>query len=133
MKILGDPYYIADSGIGNYSAKATNIPEMNSDGAMNTQDGEVYVVVNFRNPIDLNPNAGLYDFGGKGRLVPEFSGLYRVFQVESSFEKNIFLQQLKLVRMMNQDLKPTESSENAPSTSVFTPPRTADDAMAAGA
>jgi len=133
MKILGDPFYIADSGIGNYSAKATNIPEMNADGAMNTQDGEVYVVVNFRNPIDLNPNAGLYDFGGKGRLVPEFSGLYRVFQVESSFEKNIFLQQLKLVRMMNQDLKPTESSENAPSTSVFTPPRTADDAMAAGA
>jgi hypothetical protein len=121
MKILGDPFYIADSGIGNYSAKATNIPEMNSDGAINTQDGEVYITVNFRNPIDLNPNAGLYDFGGKGKIVPEFSGLYRIFQLESSFEKNIFTQQLKLVRMMNQDLKPTESSDKAPAKSAFTP------------
>jgi hypothetical protein len=121
MKILGDPFYIADSGVGNYTAKSTNVPEMNSDGAINTQDGEVYVVVNFRNPIDLNPNEGLYDFGGKGRLVPEFSGLYRIFQFESMFEKNIFTQQLKLVRMMHQDLKPTESTDNAPAKSAFTP------------
>jgi hypothetical protein len=129
MKILGDPFYIADSGIGNYSAKATNIPEMNADGAINTQDGEVYVVVNFRNPIDLNPNAGLYDFGGKGKIVPEFSGLYRIFQFESSFDRNIFTQQLKLVRMMHQDLKPTESSENTPSKSAFTPNNSYDGAV----
>jgi hypothetical protein len=122
MKILGDPFYIADSGIGNYSAKATNVPEMNSDGAMNAQDGEVYILVNFRNPIDLNPNEGLYDFGNKGKIVPEFSGLYRVYQVESSFERNVFTQQLKLMRMMNQDLKPTESSDKAPEKSAFTPP-----------
>jgi len=121
MKILGDPFYIADSGIGNYTAKSTNIPEMNSDGALNTQDGEVYVVVNFRNPIDLDPDNGLYDFGEKGRLVPEFSGLYRIFQFESIFEKNIFTQQLKLVRMMNQDFKPTESTEKAPAKSAFSP------------
>jgi len=122
MKILGDPFYIADSGIGNYSAKATNVPEMNSDGAMNAQDGEVYILVNFRNPIDLNPNEGLYDFGNKGKIVPEFSGLYRVYQVESSFERNVFTQQLKLMRMMNQDLKPTDSSDKSPAKSAFTPP-----------
>jgi hypothetical protein len=121
MKILGDPYYIADSGVGNYTAQATNVPEMNSDGAMNTHDGEVYITVNFRNPIDLNPNEGLYDFGGKGKIVPEFSGLFQVLQVESSFEKNVFTQQLKLIRMLNQDLKPTESSNNAPAKSAFTP------------
>jgi len=121
MKILGDPFYIADSGIGNYSAKSTNIPEMNSDGAINTQDGEVYVVVNFRNPIDLDPDKGRYDFGEKGRLVPEFSGLYRIFQFESMFDKNIFTQQLKLVRMMHQDFKPTESTEKAPAKSAFSP------------
>jgi hypothetical protein len=121
MKILGDPYYIADSGVGNYTAQATNVPEMNSDGAMNTHDGEVYITVNFRNPIDLNPNEGLYDFGGKGKIVPEFSGLFQVLQVESSFDKNVFTQQLKLIRMLNQDLKPTESSDNAPAKSAFTP------------
>jgi hypothetical protein len=130
LKILGDPYYIADSGMGNYSAKATNIPEMNADGAMNAQDGEVFVVVNFRNPIDLNPNAGLYDFGSQAKAVPGFSGLYRVIQVESSIERNVFTQQLKLIRMMNQDGK---DSENRSNVSVYTPPKTANDAVAAGA
>jgi hypothetical protein len=124
MKILGDPFYIADSGVGNYTAKSTNVPEMNSDGAINTQDGEVYVVVNFRNPIDLDPDQGLYDFGGKGRIVPEFSGLYRIFQFESMFDKNIFTQKLKLVRMMNQDFKPTESTDKTPAKSAFTPNNT---------
>jgi hypothetical protein len=130
LKILGDPYYIADSGMGNYSAKSTNIPEMNSDGAINAQDGEVFVVVNFRNPIDLDPNRGLYDFGSQAKVVPGFSGLYRVLQVESTIERNVFTQQLKLVRMMNQDGKEsgTKSAE-----SPFTPPKTANDAMAQGA
>jgi len=119
LKILGDPYYIADSGMGNYSAKSTNIPEMNSDGAINAQDGEVFVVVNFRNPIDLDPDQGRYDFGGEAKVVPGFSGLYKVIQVESSFERNVFTQQLKLVRMMNQDSKETADK---PAVSPYTPP-----------
>ena len=122
LKILGDPFYIADSGMGNYTAKSTNVPEMNSDGAMNAQDGEVYVVVNFRNPIDIasnGPNEGRYDFGGEAKVVPGFSGLYRVLQVESTFERNVFFQQLKLVRMMNQDSKETAEK---PAVSPYTPP-----------
>jgi len=122
LKILGDPFYIADSGMGNYTAKSTNVPEMNSDGAMNAQDGEVYVVVNFRNPIDIassGPNEGRYDFGGEAKVVPGFSGLYRVLQVESTFERNVFFQQLKLVRMMNQDSKETTEK---PAVSPYTPP-----------
>jgi len=104
MKIIGDPFYIGDSGMGNYSAQATNLKGINGDGAINYQDGEVYVVINFRNPIDINPRTGRYDFPG-GSLVPQFSGLYRVSIVENSFSKGQFTQSLTLTRMAGQDIK----------------------------
>lgn len=104
MKIIGDPFYLGDSGMGNYSAQATNLKGINGDGSINNQDGEVYVVVNFRNPIDINPITGRYDFPG-GSLVPQFSGLYRVSIVENSFTKGQFTQSLTLTRMPGQDIK----------------------------
>jgi hypothetical protein len=100
MKILGDPFYMGDSGMGNYSAGDSNIRGLNSDEAINYQEGEVYITVNFRNPIDINYKTGLYDFpSGK---VPTFSGLYRVGTVESTFTNGVFSQTLDLLRMPNQ-------------------------------
>ncbi len=104
MKIMGDPFYLGDSGMGNYSAQATNLKGLNSDGAINQQDGEVFVNVRFRNPVDINRLTGRYDFPG-GALVPQFSGLYRVSIVESTFSKGQFTQELTLTRMVGQDIK----------------------------
>jgi hypothetical protein len=42
LTILGDPYYLATSGTGNYTATATNFQNLTSDGEMNYQNGEVY-------------------------------------------------------------------------------------------
>jgi hypothetical protein len=115
MKILGDPFYLGDSGMGNYTAQSTNIPEMNADGAINNQDGEVYILVNFRNPIDINVDTGFYEFG-KGKVVPQFSGLYKVIKTESQFDKNLFTQQLTLVRMNNQDFKENGDGQDTSTT-----------------
>jgi len=109
MEIVGDPFYLGDSGMGNYSAQATNLKGLNADGAINNQDGQVYINVRFRNPVDINRHTGRYDFPG-GSLVPQFSGLYMVTKVENTFNKGQFKQVLSLNRMVGQDVKDDGSS-----------------------
>jgi len=101
MKILGDPFYLGDSGLGNYTAQASNVDGVTADWAINYQRGEVYIDINFKNPIDINYRSGYYDFPS-GDEVPIFSGLYRVFKVESTFDKGVFTQTLDLQRMPGQ-------------------------------
>jgi len=102
LTVLGDPYYIADSGLGNYNS-APLITGANIDGTMDHQRGEVDVLVNFRTPID-------YDQKGGGMIFPEdtvpvkaFSGNYKVVTVTNSFSGAKFTQVLNLIRRPNQD------------------------------
>jgi hypothetical protein len=106
LSILGDPYYLGDSGMGNYTAVATDNRNINADGSMDYQRGPVHVLVNFRTPIDIDQSSGMYDFTSTAD-VPQFSGLYQVTQATSTFNRGKFIQQLKLLRMRGQDIKPT--------------------------
>jgi hypothetical protein len=122
ITILGDPYFLGDSGLGNYSANPTSLFNMNSDGAINWQNGEVDVKINFRTPVDPNPPTGLYSFPPKEsetKIVEQVSGLYKVYQLESNFSKGQFTQTLKLSRRLHQ------FSENAEAKSLLTPEVTA--------
>jgi hypothetical protein len=101
MKILGDPYFIADSGWGNYTAKPTNYENINSDHSMDYQSGEVDILVNFRTPLDINVATGKADFGNT-TLISQFSGLYKVYEVSSNFSKGKFTQDLTLMRRPGQ-------------------------------
>lgn len=105
LTILGDPYYLGDSGMGNYTATATDNKHINSDGAMNYQSAEVRVNVNFRSPADINHITGMYDFTSTS--VSRFSGLYRVQRVESSFQRGKFTQVLKMFRLKGQEIENT--------------------------
>ncbi len=107
LTILGDPYYLGDSGMGNYSAVATDNKFINADGAMNWQNGEVLVTVNFRTPIDIEQSTGLYKFTSTAAL-PQFSGLYKVTNVTSYFNRGKFTQQLKMLRLRGQEIKSTK-------------------------
>lgn len=102
MTIIGDPYYIADSGMGNYNSRKTQYINITADGGMNYQDSEVDVVVNFRTPLDYNPQ-GQMDFPEDTVPINSFSGLYRVLQVRNMFESGQFKQELQLIRRRNQD------------------------------
>lgn len=104
MKILGDPFYMGDSGMGNYTAKSTSNRSVTADNSINYQRGAVYIKLYFFNPVDINHEKGMYDFPN-GEVVPQFSGLYQVAQVESVFERGLFTQNLDLLRMPNQTLK----------------------------
>jgi hypothetical protein len=99
MEILGDTYYLVDSGLSNYYA-----PEyqdgINADGTMTYDGSDVYIYVTFRTPVDVAPEKGLYDF--KSTSVSPFSGIFKIIKVDSMFKDGLFTQNLKLTRMQKQ-------------------------------
>jgi hypothetical protein len=106
MEIIGDPYYIVQSGQGNYTASATQYSNLNDDGSMNYQNGEVDIIVNFRTPIDINQTSGLYNFKGSASSpVTQWSGMYSVTDVISTFRDGQFKQTLKGFRRTLQELQ----------------------------
>jgi hypothetical protein len=68
---------------------------------MNWQEGQVIVKVTFRTPEDANTDTGFYDFAG-GKIVREFTGKYRVQEVESTFNRGKFTQRITLYRIPGQ-------------------------------
>ena len=105
MEILGDPYYVMCSGTGNYASAPGIAPGINADGSINFEDGEVYITINFRTPIDINQATGLYNFKGVDQSVPllAWSGLYRVTDVVNVFSGGVFKQKISANRMLYQE------------------------------
>ena len=114
MDIAGDPYYIANSGVGNYTATQTNLINVTKDGNVNYQNGEVDVVINFKTPTDLNQTTGMFDITN-AKLVSQFSGLYKLTTITSSFKNGKFTQNLVANRRQGQDNTATPSSKAVPS------------------
>ena len=103
LTVLGDPYYLADSGVGNYSSPAA-ARGYTGDGSMDYQRSEVEVLVNFRTPVDYDDETGGVKFPStSGKPIGEFSGLYKVLTVQNSFSSGKFVQVLKLLRRRKQD------------------------------
>jgi hypothetical protein len=98
MTILGDPYFVPSSGMGNQIVTPTDV-NLLRDGSMNHQNGEIDVVINFRTPVDLDPVTGFYRFMV---TADEFSGLFFITKVESKFSQNKFTNVLYLTRRRNQ-------------------------------
>ena len=108
IEIWGDPYYIADSGMGNYSAaEVAQAMNLTSDGTMDYQSGEVDILINFKTPVDIGEN-GYMSFPGLGtKPVGAFSGLYQVIYVFNKFVGGKFTQEMKTVRRRNQEIDST--------------------------
>jgi len=124
LNILGDPYYLGDSGMGNYTAASTDNSNINADGAIDYQRGPIHVLLNFRTPIDINHTTGMYDFSNTAN-VPQFSGLYQLNTVTSKFTRGKFIQTLTMFRLRGQDIASTDpaklavSPENASSEALI--------------
>ena len=110
MEILGDPYFIADSGVGNYNSDGTNYPNINSDNTINHQNGEVDIMLNFRTPIDIGDGEG-YQFDGASMGLESFSGLYQVLTVTNRFSENVFTQTINGIRRKNFELSKFENEQ----------------------
>ena len=99
VEILGDPYWLVDSGIANYFSPASGPnPLTTADGTMNYEGSDVYVYLTFRSPIDVNEDKGIYNFSDNGKESP-FSGIYKVTMVENTFSDGVFKQKLDCLRM----------------------------------
>jgi hypothetical protein len=99
LEILGDPYWLVDTGFSNYFVGAPSpTSQITDDGTMNYESGNVYVYLTFRTPADVNPVTGLYDFSIAGKESP-FGGIYRVNMCENTFNDGQWKQKLKLLRM----------------------------------
>ncbi len=98
LEILGDTYWIVDSGYSNYFAPASADSQVTDDGQMNYEAGDIYIYITFRTPADIDETTGLYDFKGDLKESP-FGGIYRVTQVENNFQDGVWKQTLHCIRM----------------------------------
>jgi len=107
LKIWGDPYFIPTSGMGNYNA-APAAPFVTTDGTIDYQNSEVFIIINFKIPFDYNQD-GTMQFS---KLVKQFSGLYKVLGVNNKFSDGQFIQDLQILRRRGQNDNPTGETEN---------------------
>jgi len=95
LKIWGDPYYLNDSDAKNVSATRFNFGT-NSNGHVDWQRGEVYILLDFKSAVDYNGNMLQID------PVNQFVGVYRLVTYRCSFENGIYTNTLSLLRMPGQ-------------------------------
>jgi hypothetical protein len=104
LQIWGDPFYIADSGMGNYDAPTLGF-NVTADNSMEYQNGEVDVELYFRTPIDYGEDGNMKFPAAGGKAIGSFSGLYQVTTVKNNFNANKFTQTLSLIRRRNQEVE----------------------------
>lgn len=106
LTIHGDPYYLTDAGLGNFIGISNPLHQaITLEGAMNPNNGDVDVILNFRTPIDYDGKDGFVKYPLGGFLpIAMFSGVYKVITVRNSFSKGQFTQTLSLARKPGQDL-----------------------------
>lgn len=102
MTILGDPYFMSDTGFGNYTADLGPTTTATADGTMDHQRHEIDIVVNFRTPLDYGGQGGYIEMLSDSVPVSPFSGLYMVTAVTNEFSQGEFKQRLSLTRRRNQ-------------------------------
>lgn len=106
MEVMGDPYFLADSGINsNYFSSPGVNSQITGDNALAYEDGDIFVYIAFRTPIEPNLSVsnqgGLYDFADNGGVSP-YSGIYRITNIENKFNDGKFTQILTLLRVLGQ-------------------------------
>ena len=108
LNIIGDPYYLVTDNIGNQRHTK------NPDGTVGQDEapfihGDVHIVINFKNPLDIDPTTGEAIFQsvadsktGKSVYTAKYSGVFRVTQIVNYFKDGKFTQKLDLIRLTAQ-------------------------------
>jgi hypothetical protein len=127
LKIIGDPSLIKQDDLfwtpklnsQVIENKANADDRLTPDGSIKMDNGEVYVNLTFRTPVDVDETTGLMQFTNENILGPMqtslFSGLYRILKVKNQFRSGQFTQELELIRLPRQDK--LDHADNKPPTS----------------
>jgi hypothetical protein len=119
LRIIGDPQYIKQDDVF-YPPILTKVsdqvdstgidPRLIANGSLHMDQGEIYVQVTVKSPVDINESTGMMNFDPKYK-TSLFSGMYRVLTVSSTFTGGKFEQVIDMVRLPRQSsLEPTDSS-----------------------
>ena len=124
MQILGDPSYLGQSQFMPAAPKGSkgistddNIAYFRGGDIENLWNPDLkcfngdaadpVVQLNFKLPTDIDTTKGTYEISSAQQAA--FSGLYRVVQVNHSFDNGQFTQNLTMVRYNNQNSKPNKT------------------------
>ena len=107
LQIMGDPYYISDSGTGNYMSAQGSTWFADENGHIDHVRSQQFIELNFKTPYDYSASSSTVEFPvtndeAGGVKVRQFSGLYKVTYVKSEFNQGKFIQTLSLLRMNTQ-------------------------------
>lgn len=110
MEILGDPYWIPQKTVSNqaFANSFTSCGNTDTRGAVQTDESQVIVQMNFKTPQDLDDETGLLK---NLQDVQGFTGFYRVYICEHRFEGGVYTTNLQMVRVKNQK-KETRTDSN---------------------
>ena len=105
LKIIGDPSFIKQDDIlyGQYNTGSAS--ELTPNGSLSTDNGELYVYLNFRSPTDYKQSTGLANPRDSQYVFASgiYSGIYKIITVDSTFNKGKFEQTLTLVKTLITD------------------------------
>ena len=108
LDIVGDPYWMSDSGMGNYIGdEYDGQPYLmrEAGGSVNYQGADTHIRIIFRTPVEPNLGTsgvgGLYNFPPNEPINP-YSGIYKVLNVNNKFSDGKFTQTIEATRMANQ-------------------------------
>ena len=98
LEIVGDPYWLSDSGMGNYIGdEYEGQPYLmrEAGGSVNYQGADTHIRIIFRTPVEPNLGTsgvgGLYNFPPNEPISP-YSGIYKVLHVNNKFNDGMFKQ-----------------------------------------
>ena len=104
LKIIGDPHLIKQDDL---FFNPANNPDQRVDQIVDPRSNsiifdatEVFALLTFRTPTDINLNTGFMNFDQAEYSV--FSGVYKIITVENEFSRGQFTQTLQLVRLFDQ-------------------------------
>ena len=105
LKIIGDPTLIKQDDIFyGQTLEVVTTSDKTPNYSLWTDNGELYVFLNFRSPIDYDQTTGLANPGDNPYFSSGlWSGVYRIVTVENTFNRGKFEQTLDLVRLLIDD------------------------------
>ena len=107
LTIMGDPDFIKQDDI----LTGTVSSESALNGSLPMDTSEVYLRVNFKTPVDRDPDTGIIS----ATTQSKFSGFYKLLSVMNMFQSGKFTQKLMVTRLFNKAVQDdTGSNEQGP-------------------
>lgn len=116
LKIIGDPLFIKQDDVFYSRPRTGENPALTPNKSLYMDTGELYIFVNFLSPVDYDEEKGLAEIKANDILGEEnsvearnfgysnFSGVYKLITVDSTFVRGKFEQNLRMARILFDQL-----------------------------